>query len=229
MSVRNQLAEDIKSGNLLANDSLPSERMLSERFNVSRMTARQALIQLEKEGLAHTNGKRGRFVSDPKVNYDVSKSVSFFADACLSKDYVQISVLSFETKKGSDEQCKTLNLKPGSDIHFYSRLCHLGDRTAFFEEEYVPAERFPNLREHDIAQSVSLLLENEYGVHSVRSQIVIKLCHFSSPVAKALGLEGPAIGLLHEQTVLDENDHPVSFGLQYWRGDVARFSADIKY
>ena len=59
--VRNQLADDIANGVLKPNDSLPSERQLSERFEVSRMTARQALIQLEKEGLAYTNGTRSRF------------------------------------------------------------------------------------------------------------------------------------------------------------------------
>ena len=227
--VRNQLAEDINSGVLKPNDSLPSERMLGERFNVSRMTARQALIQLEKEGLAYTNGRRSRFVSEPIVNYDLSKTISFFASSTNNKSELRISVIDYETIAASDEQCSRLKLPANSDIHFYSRLCRLGNRPAFIEEEYVSAARFPGLWEHDIAQPLSLLFERVYGIRSVRDQITISQSHFLTEISNTLELEEPAIGVFLEQTVFDEEDHPISFGCQYWRGDVARFSADIRY
>ncbi len=226
--VRDQLAEDIQKGVLRPNDSLPSERALSERFNVSRMTARQALIQLEKEGLAYTNGRRSRFVAEPKVNYDLSKTISFFASSADRMSELHISVLRRETLEASHLQCEQLNLPSGSKIHFYSRLCRLGTRPAFVEEEYVSADRFPDLWNHDIAQPVSLLFEQVYGIRSVRDQIVLKQSHFTTEISETLALAEPAIGILLEQSVFDEDDQPISFGCQYWRGDVARFSADIR-
>lgn len=49
-----QLAEALKTkieeGQLNTHERLPSERELSERFNVSRMTARKALSEIESEG-----------------------------------------------------------------------------------------------------------------------------------------------------------------------------------
>lgn len=227
--VRNQLAEDIDRGVLKPNDSLPSERNLSERFNVSRMTARQALIQLEKEGRAYTNGKRSRFVSEPIVNYDLSKTISFFASGTDGNSELSISVISYQTILANDDQCSRLNLPAESEIHCYSRLCRLGDRPAFIEEEYVSATRFPGLWEHNIAQPVSLLFERVYGIRSVRDQIVIMQSHFSPAISETLELKEPSTGILLEQTVFDETDKPISFGCQYWRGDVARFSADIRY
>ena len=227
--VRNQLAEDIENGVLKPNDSLPSERQLSERFEVSRMTARQALIQLEKEGLAYTNGTRSRFVAEPVMEYNLSKTISFFASSAHGNNDLRISVLEQKTVTASDEQCQQLDVPIGSEIHFYSRLCSLGDSPAFIEQEYVLAERFPELWKHDIAQPILSLFDREYGVRSVRDHVVITQRAFGDEIATHLGLEKNAIGLILEQTVFDEKDRPISFGYQFWRGDMARFSADLKY
>ncbi len=68
-----------------------------------------------------------------------------------------------------------------------------------------------------------------YGIKSVRDQVTISQSQFSTEVSGFLELEDPAIGILLEPTVFDESDHPISFGFQYWCGDVARFSVDIRY
>lgn len=61
-----QIADDIRNriakGELKEHDILPSERSLSEQYNVSRMTARRALEALETEGLVYNADRRGRFV-----------------------------------------------------------------------------------------------------------------------------------------------------------------------
>ena len=229
MKVRDQIVADIESGKLKPNESLPSERVLSERFDVSRMTTRHALIQLEKEGFAFTRGTRSRYIAEPHVDYDLSKSISFFASAIDRRTALHISVLERETTVANDEQCRRLGLAAGSDIHVHTRFCRLGSRPAFLEIEFVSAERFPDLWDHDIAQSMSRLFEREYGVSSVRDQITIKQCRFSKEMAKILDVEDLPIGIMLEQTVYDNNDTPISFGSQYWRGDVAHFSADIRY
>ena len=227
--VRNLLAEDIKNGVLQPNDSLPSERQLSETYNVSRMTARQALIQLEKEGLAYTDGPRRRFVAEPVMEYNLSKTISFFASSTHGNNDIRITVLEQKTIVASDVQCKQLQISAGSEIHFYSRLCNLGNAPAFIEQEYVLAERFPGLWKHDIAQPILPLFDREYGVRSVRDHIVITQDIFAEDISGHLALEANATGLVLEQTVFDSQDRPISSGHQYWRGDMARFSADLTY
>lgn len=227
--VRNQLADDIKSGILKPNDSLPSERKLSESHNVSRMTARQALIQLEKEGLAYTDGPRRRFVAEPVMEYNLSKTISFFANSAHGSNDLRIAVLEKKTVVGSDEQCQQLQIAAGSEIHFYSRLCRFGDTPAFIEYEYVSAERFPNLWEHDIAQSMFVLFASSYDVKAVRDHVVITHQQFSDDLKRLLELDQSSTGLTLNQTVFDDSDSPISISRQYWRGEVARFSVDINY
>ena len=75
------LRHEIVTGTLSEHEALPSERVIAEQHDVSRMTARRALETLELEGLAYNEQRRGRFVSPPRLTYDISRMVSFAADA----------------------------------------------------------------------------------------------------------------------------------------------------
>jgi GntR family transcriptional repressor for pyruvate dehydrogenase complex len=50
--------------NLEPGDKLPSERMLSEKFNVSRNSVREAIQKLEFYGILHSIPQSGTFVAD---------------------------------------------------------------------------------------------------------------------------------------------------------------------
>ena len=130
---------------------------------------------------------------------------------------------------GDDELCRQLDIPMDSQVHSYSRLCCLGITPAFVERECVSAERFPNLWKHDIAQPILPLFDRIYGVRSVRDHVVITQREFSEDTTQQLALEPRTSGLVLAQTVFDDQDRPISFGHQYWRGDMARFSAELTY
>ncbi|MBR9851907.1 MAG: GntR family transcriptional regulator [Rhodobacteraceae bacterium] len=227
MLIRNALAEEIRQGELRSHDRLPSERVLSERFGVSRATARQTLIQLEKEGLAYTKDRSNRFVAEPSINYDLSTTVSFFATGVDRKSEVQIEVRKFETVTADIEETTALMVPAGARIHKYARICRLGSKLAFVEEEYVSADRFPNLEAINLEQPLVPFFEDVYGVKASHDRIAITMIGFPDHIAKALELPPPCAGLLLEQTILDAQNKPISVGRQYWRGDVAHFSGTI--
>lgn len=56
------LRELVESGELGPGDALPSEAELTERYGVSRGTARQALAELEGAGLVEAVHGKGRYV-----------------------------------------------------------------------------------------------------------------------------------------------------------------------
>lgn len=65
--VKNYLIRKIESKEYAEGEKLPSERDLSDKFQVSRMTARNAIIELVKEGYVYRDGARGTIVSPRKV------------------------------------------------------------------------------------------------------------------------------------------------------------------
>jgi DNA-binding LacI/PurR family transcriptional regulator len=64
--IRDQLYGEIHSGRCLPGQSLPTEAKLAETLGMSRQTVRQALGQLEDEGLIERIQGRGTFVTTPQ-------------------------------------------------------------------------------------------------------------------------------------------------------------------
>src|SRR3990167_6439970 len=64
------LQEQIEHGLLPSGSQLPAERKLSEVFDTTRITLREALGQLEAEGLVYREERRGWFVSPARVTYN---------------------------------------------------------------------------------------------------------------------------------------------------------------
>ena len=66
-----QLRQAIAGGGYRPGDRLPTEPELAARHAVSRITARQAVMQLVREGLVVRRQGKGSFVAEPPVHHDL--------------------------------------------------------------------------------------------------------------------------------------------------------------
>src|SRR5262245_18634066 len=80
VKIRDYLRECIMDGRLKPHDQLPPESALIDQFGVSRITVRQALNDLQKEGLIFKLHGKGSFVSAPKADQHLA-SLQGFAEA----------------------------------------------------------------------------------------------------------------------------------------------------
>lgn len=65
--ISDELKERILSHNLTVGDQLPTESELSHKYNVSRITAKRALTELEQLGLVTRTRGKGTFVKDNSI------------------------------------------------------------------------------------------------------------------------------------------------------------------
>lgn len=71
-----QLVAAIEAGDWEAGEALPSERVLAEALNVSRITARKALDRLVALGLIQRTRGSGTFIA-PRLNQSLTRLTSF--------------------------------------------------------------------------------------------------------------------------------------------------------
>ena len=71
-----KLAQAIRDGRYLADEALPSERVLSESLDVSRVTARKAIDQLVDQGLIVRRRGSGNYIA-PRIEQPLSNLSSF--------------------------------------------------------------------------------------------------------------------------------------------------------
>lgn len=67
--LREALRRDIRERELRPGDRLPTEAQLEASYGVSRATIRQAVGDLEREGLLHRMQGKGTFVATPKIQH----------------------------------------------------------------------------------------------------------------------------------------------------------------
>jgi DNA-binding FadR family transcriptional regulator len=86
--IADQLAELVRKGEFKPGDRLPSERDLSQQFNVSRASVREALIALEIDGLVDVRVGLGVFVNAaPAAN---SQAAALAARDGSARDHARI-------------------------------------------------------------------------------------------------------------------------------------------
>src|SRR5580704_19725260 len=90
--IKEVLRARILDGTYPPHGQMPSEHELCAMFEVSRITVRQALGDLQKEGLLFKIHGKGTFVSKPKAFQNVS-ALQGFAEAMSSMGYEIVNQL----------------------------------------------------------------------------------------------------------------------------------------
>ena len=128
--IKNIMLEEIKDLN--ANDPVPSERVLAETYQASRMTVRKAIDELVDEGILYRDAKRGTFVGDKTI---VRKNTLIDT---LVKDEISYKVLYFDVKAYSSFALqKALYIRPNTQVVRMVRLVAMDDEPYAIEEIYL--------------------------------------------------------------------------------------------
>lgn len=228
LRVRDHFAGQIEDGRLAPHSRLPSERELSDSFKISRMTTRQALMQLEAEGFIYRSNRRGWFVSPPRLRYNVSRSVSFADNVITEGGKPRTIVLSVETLAPPSWVRERLGLRAGMRVYALHRLRLIGEQVAMLEEDYILPARCPALLKHDLSRSLRELWKREYGIDPSHSSVSIAITELADPIAKRLGVQGGSAGMLVTQVISDQDGRPFFAERMYWRSDLCEFSFEIE-
>ncbi|MGH2551452.1 MAG: GntR family transcriptional regulator [Thermomicrobiales bacterium] len=155
----------IRNRVLVPGDRLPAERDLAELVGMSRMTARQALAQLERNGDIVVRHGIGTFVSSPKVTYDALHLQGFTESASADGFSVSTRVVRLEIVDATPEIASQLELAAGAKVVKIARKRFVDQTPLLFETSFLPADRFASLIEEDLStNSLYGLLERQFRV-----------------------------------------------------------------
>lgn len=93
-----QLRDAIAAGTYLQGDRIPTEPALMTRYGVSRITARQAVIQLVSEGLLVRRQGKGTYVTAPPVRHALVDLRGFYDELVARGVNPEIELLAFATR-----------------------------------------------------------------------------------------------------------------------------------
>ena len=216
---RNHFAAMIEAGTLASGTKLPPERALAEEFSITRVTARQALIRMEAEGLIFREVRRGWFVSPPRVRYDPTANTSFTESIAEQGRVAGTTVLSKQQVAASPWESAHLDCAVGDPLYVVNRLRTVDGRAVLVEQIHVKAARCPGLLDFPLDQSMTDLMSSRFGIIEHRTRINMRPTALSEIPAKALGVAAGTQSLYLSRAILDQFNEVVEFDQEFWRHD----------
>jgi GntR family transcriptional regulator len=227
--VRDALRDQIFSGSLATHDRMPSEHQMIEMFGVSRVTIRQALKDLENEGLIFRVHGKGTFVSKPKATQNLT-TLQSFGEAMHPQGFETYSkLIAIKEIAATRQVADRLKLSLGEEVVEIKRLRYLNREPMSYETSYFPLSIGRKLSSEDLAtRDILLILENSYGIQVGYADLVLGAHLAEDFQARLLKLE-PGAPLLHiERLTTLADDSPIMYEHLFHRGDAFRYTARVR-
>ena len=126
VQLANALRDAILTGTYGPGDALPSERALSEQYNVSGGTVRAALARLAGEGFVTSRHGRGVFVREQTTRRKVGDDMSW--RAILARyGKTDASVVTVRREPCPEDAAERLGIEPGELVTVRDRLLRAED------------------------------------------------------------------------------------------------------
>ena len=222
--IKGALRDGIVSGLYAPASLLPSEAVLGAQFGASRITVRQALGDLQNEGLIYRRHGKGTFVSQPKAFQNVT-ALQGFAEAMSAQGHaIRNRVLKLQTVPAPTDVAQTLHLTPGTPVTELHRVRLLDQAPVSLEVTWLHEALGRIVAKADLAtRDVFLVLEQDAGVALGHATLAIDAALADHATAAALDTGAGAALLRVERLTHDAHGTPIDFERLYFRGDAFQY------
>ncbi|TFD53791.1 GntR family transcriptional regulator [Cryobacterium sp. Hh11] len=226
--LKNRILDDIASQGLRAGDILPGEHRLCEQFQVSRTVVRQALAQLEYQGVIERVKGKGTFVARQKVPESLVHTLTgLYEEVAARGGHVRSEVRRQEIIEADDDVADSLAVPPRSPVVVIERLRYVDEEPWSWTTTYLPHDIGLLVLQEDLRdQSLYALLAN-HGVRAVRG---VRSAEAASADRAQAALLKVGIGralLVLRSISYDENEQPMEYFIAHHRGDRSRFEFQL--
>jgi GntR family transcriptional regulator len=219
----------LQTEQLLPGKQLPSINELSKQFSISRMTIRQGIAYLAREGVLVVKPGVGTFVASPKLVHDSLDLVGFTEEMNRLGQTPKTQVLEQVLIPASLKINEILGQEIGSPVVKVIRLRLSNDVPLLLETTYSVNSLCPGLDEADLVQnSLFSLYEHEYGLELAYAKQTIEATTANVLEANLLNVQIGAPMLLSEGTVYDRTDRPIEYFKSVYHGAYFKFEVQSR-
>jgi|GEM_PF-59255 len=227
--VKAHLRDQIVGGGLEGHARLPTEQALTAAYGVSRITVRQALRDLEDEGLIFRIHGKGSFVSRRKATQDLARLQGLGEAMAAAGVAIFNEVRRLELVTAEPAVAEAFAVATGTPVVHLSRLRHVAGRPVSLESSFLPESTLAPLRRADLARrDLYEVLENDLGLAIGHAEVAIEARAAEREVAHALRVENRAPLLCLERRTCDREGNPIDFDRIHFRGDAFRYQLRIE-
>lgn len=226
-----QLEEEIKrlieEGVLQPGDMIPSEREYSEKFNISRMTVRQAINNLVKDGYLVRHRGKGTFVAEEKLEQKLQGLTSFTEDMQARGLVPSTRLLEFSLTDPPVDVRNQLQLESAEKVYKMERVRLADGIPMALESSYVPQRILGEVGEEIVKQSLYQYIEHTLKLDIGQATQVLEASVARKRESEILEIKEGAPVLLMKRYTRLKNGQPFEVVKSIYRADRYKFIINI--
>ncbi|WP_040204399.1 GntR family transcriptional regulator [Neobacillus jeddahensis] len=222
------IKELIEEGVLKPGDALPPEREYAEKYQISRMTVRQAFTELVNAGFLYRLQGKGTFVAERKIEQPLQGLTSFTEDMKARGLTPGSQLINFEIIPASNQVAGQLKIPEYGPVYEITRIRMADDVPMALEKNYISANLIKGLTEEIVNHSLYAYVEGKLNLTIDSASQLIESAIASQNEAKLLHIaKGAPVMLIQRNTYLHDGT-PVEFVKSVYRADRYKFMIHMK-
>jgi GntR family transcriptional regulator len=226
------IRQQIERGELATGDQVLSEAQLSERYGISRITVRQALSELERDGLVEKVPGKGTFVREPEPRVERLTRLSGFGENMAALGLrAGYKTLRAEEDVVPEEVTDRLR-SHGKRAYVIERILLADGRPVGTHTSYLPlwiVKRAPEgaFTRWSLDQNSIYRLMEEARLKLSRAEEIVEPHLVDGKEAERLDLDEGGLALRIRRTVYDPDERPLEYVIIIYRADSYTFRVEL--
>lgn len=223
LTIADEIHARILGGEFAGEGKLPTQKDLASEYGVAVLTIKQALAELQNEGLISGVRGSGTFISSDAFRYQI-KFLSSFSDEVSSQHRELTTELLqvVSVQENDPEVIQQLGITPTTSYVCIWRLRSIDGVPLILQRSFITKKLFGQLDQADLREkSLYSMLTQAAGITINRASETIRAITLPEYAAERLGQLAGSVGLFSVRVTKDENDKPVVLDYAYFPGDSA--------
>jgi GntR family transcriptional regulator len=226
--IKSNIRAKILSNELKAGSIVPSEIELSQGYDVSRGTVRQALLELINEGLIYRIRGKGTFVSE-EVGLRHLKYKGTIENLIVSAREGRIKVLEYEEVLPLPPVTKFLRTATRQMVYQLDVIFSSAKGATRYSVFYFPQDLGKTISRSELKETTEIILlveeKSKTKIHHAIQNMNVALA--DSKISKYLSIEKGAPIYVIERQYYARNQTPVFMSISYCRPDLYKFKIEL--
>lgn len=226
-TIKRSILVMLDSGELGENSLLPSERELMQNYNVSRITVRKAIQELEQEGFVYKVQGKGTFVRGEHKKQDLISITSCTEDVKRQGMTPSRKVLYKQIILADKKRQSRLCLAEGENVFCMSRVYFADGEPINYTTVYLPYKLFKGIELYDFEKySLYGVIENDYSIKITRAERTLEAVLSYGDICKELNIHAGIPLILFQCITYGEikgKEIPIETFKCFYRSDKFKF------
>jgi GntR family transcriptional regulator len=218
----------IENRHLKPGDKILPERELSKKFNVGRMTVRQGIMELVREGILFRLQGKGTFVSFKTIRQPLGKLRSFTEEIRDLGYRPSTKLIKKELIRPDYEIASNLQINKKDKVLKAVRLRFVDNEILSLNISYFPLEKFPEIADMDLScLSLYQMIEEQLGFKIIKANETLGAASASADIAKVLEIKKGEPLLVMKRNTFIIKDIPIEFVKVFFLPDKYNFEIQL--